>query len=208
MSANTSNRHILLVGLGNYSHPNTRHSVGQVVVEALANRFNVDLANDRSVSGWTGTFQVDIPPLKVKGKKKATSPMPDEPTPETVQITLLKPKLLMNISGKAVQAARTRLKPSEIIVLHDSLEHKPFTIASKNGGSANGHNGVRSTIQSLGTDAFKRLRLGIGRGGNDDVATFVLERLSDKELLFWGDSHGPGIDKVWTEIEKIIQQSR
>ena len=119
----------------------------------------------------------------------------------------------MNISGKSVSLAlKKHIKPSSsqsVIVLQDSLEHKPFVVSPKFGGSANGHNGARSVIQSLGGSDFARVRLGIGRGGippGGDIASFVLQKMSEPELKYWGDPDGEGVQRVWEEIQRIISQ--
>jgi len=201
-------RQVLVVGLGNYTHPRTRHSVGQVIVDALAERFQVSLSQERSVLGWFGETELDVnpPPSKRKGKAKQTEEdsMPSEP--ERVKFTFLKPKLAMNVSGKSVSLAlRSRIKPStnrSVIVIHDSLEHKPLRISPKFSGSANGHNGVRSTIEALGGQDFYRIRIGVGRGV--DVASYVLESLSPKEQAHWCDPEGNGVSEVWNAIETIV----
>jgi peptidyl-tRNA hydrolase, PTH1 family len=119
----------------------------------------------------------------------------------------------MNVSGKSVSLAlQKHVKPSSIrsvIVLQDSLEHKPFVISPKKGGSANGHNGVKSTIQSLGGSDFSRIRLGIGRGGvprDGDVASFVLQRMNEAELRYWADPEGEGVQGVWKELQRVMAQ--
>ncbi|KAL7281653.1 hypothetical protein ACG7TL_004970 [Trametes sanguinea] len=92
-----------------------------------------------------------------------------------------------------------------MIVIHDSLDHKPCTVSPKFGGSANGHNGVRSIIDALGGDKdFHRLRVGIGRDG--DPANYVLGPLSPQERQFWG-STGGGPDLVWRELTRILEKS-
>lgn len=89
-----------------------------------------------------------------------------------------------------------------MIVIHDSLSHKPCTNSPKFGGSANGHNGVRSIISALGGDTnFHRLRIGIGREERD-VAEYVLGKLSIHERQFWSVD-GQGIDLVWSSLNKI-----
>jgi peptidyl-tRNA hydrolase, PTH1 family len=111
----------------------------------------------------------------------------------------------MNISGRSVAVAlrRSAKLSSSMILIHDSLSHKPAKLSYKLGGSANGHNGVKSVISALGGDAgFHRLRIGIGQ--NDvDAAEYVLGRLSRQEREFWGE-HGAGIDLVWHEVERIV----
>jgi peptidyl-tRNA hydrolase, PTH1 family len=114
----------------------------------------------------------------------------------------------MNVSGPAIarKLRDTRLQPKNLIVLHDSLYHKPQTISLKSGGSANGHNGIRDIIRALGQDGFQRLRLGIGK--NDyDAAQYVLEKLSPEELYYWGDD-GKGVDVAWKAIETMVTRLR
>ena len=114
----------------------------------------------------------------------------------------------MNISGNAVaHALRKHIRPpaaSQLIVLHDSLSHRPLHASPKAGGSAEGHNGVRSVIQSLGGDTkFRRIRVGIGKGSGD-VAAYVLGRLSAEEKGFWAVE---GLDLIWKEIESMAANS-
>lgn len=117
-------------------------------------------------------------------------------------------ELLMNVTGKSVSMAmRAKIRPANtrsVIVLHDSLEHRPLFISPKLGGSANGHNGVKSTIEALGGADFHRIRIGIGRDNSTDVASYVLQNLSPKELRHWSDPDGQGISDVWEAIERII----
>lgn len=93
-----------------------------------------------------------------------------------------------------------------MIVIHDSLSHKLEKVSYKLGGSANGHNGVKSVISALGGDAnFHRLRIGIGR--NDvDAAEYVLRKLSQHEREFWGED-GEGVDLVLSEVERVLGQA-
>lgn len=112
------------------------------------------------------------------------------------------PEPLMNITGPAVAAAfrHTAKFPGAMVMIHDSLEHKPKTLSLKFGGSANGHNGVRSVIAALGGDPnFYRFRIGIGRDG--DAASYVLGRLSTDESDYW--DLGGGLDVVCKELAKI-----
>ena len=108
----------------------------------------------------------------------------------------------MNITGPAVATAlrHTTQVPSAMIVIHDSLQHKPKTLSVKFGGSANGHNGVRSVMAALGGDPnFYRFRIGVGRDG--DAASYVLGRLSTEECAHW--DVGGGLDMVCEELTRI-----
>lgn len=112
----------------------------------------------------------------------------------------------MNISGKsAALAMRAYLQPARlqsVIIMHDSLSHKPLAISHKFGGSANGHNGVTSAISSLGGPGFHRLRLGIGRPAGE-YHDYVLEGLSLEERKWWGQ-YGDGVDNLWKKVEEIV----
>jgi len=90
----------------------------------------------------------------------------------------------MNDSGRPISIAlkQLQLAPDAIVVVHDDLEREFGKVAVKEGGSAGGHNGVRSTIASLQTPAFRRLRIGIGRPAHGDVAAYVLAPFSSDEL--------------------------
>ncbi|KAI1795731.1 peptidyl-tRNA hydrolase [Ganoderma leucocontextum] len=189
-----ANPHFLVVGLGNVTFPGTRHSIGHLAVDVLANRLGTHLSSERS--GWAASTSVDL------GR-------------DTVTLTLFKPRALMNISGRPVvqMLRKTAINPANMIVIHDSLDHKPCALSPKFGGSANGHNGVRSIMAALGNDPdFHRLRLGIGRGGPSgggggiDVANFVLGPLSAREREFWSAT-GSGPDLVWNELTRILKKA-
>ncbi|MEX2442798.1 MAG: aminoacyl-tRNA hydrolase [Alkalispirochaeta sp.] len=99
-------------------------------------------------------------------------------------LTLLKPETYMNHSGRSVQAARAffGLDPAEIAVVHDDVETPFGTVELAWDGGHRGQNGVRSTIQALGTGAFWRLRIGLGRPPSTrKPADWVLERFSPEE---------------------------
>jgi peptidyl-tRNA hydrolase, PTH1 family len=109
----------------------------------------------------------------------------------------------MNISGPSVAKIlrKTVQIPKAMVLIHDSLGHKTEVVSPRLGGSANGHNGVKSVISALGTPEFHRLRVGIGK--NDiDAAEFVLQRLSNHERQFWS-SNGPGMDLVLQRLGTI-----
>ncbi|KAI0687904.1 peptidyl-tRNA hydrolase [Cytidiella melzeri] len=181
---------LLVVGLGNLPYPLTRHSVGHLVIDSLASRLGIQCKPDLSLGGKGGTGK-----LSLEG--------------EAVEVTLLKPKNLMNLSGpcvlQALQTTRTSL--SSLVVIHDSLSHAPATLSPRLGGSANGHNGIRSVIEALGGKKnFHRIRIGIGRG-EGNVADYVLGRLPSFEKQYW-DWDGEGVDKVVQALEQIVKKGR
>jgi PTH1 family peptidyl-tRNA hydrolase len=115
----------------------------------------------------------------------------------------------MNISGPSISSVlrKTVKSPRSMIVIQDSLAHKPESLSVKLGGSANGHNGVKGVISALGEQEFYRFRVGIGRGGgaDADAGYYVLGKLSPAERRYWGES-GAGTDVIVGEIEKVLKQ--
>ena len=97
---------------------------------------------------------------------------------------LLKPQTFMNESGISVQEAARffSVAPYDILVAHDDIELPFGEVRRQLGGGMGGHNGLRSVRQHLGTDAFGRLRIGVGRpAGGMQVADYVLARFSPLE---------------------------
>ena len=158
----------LIVGLGNPGdkYTDTRHNTGEWLIERLARRFNVSLNPESKFFGKTARTLVN-------GK----------------EIRLLVPTTFMNLSGKAVGALASfyRIKPEEILVIHDELDLPPGTAKLKQGGGHGGHNGLKDIVAQLGNNNnFYRLRIGIGHPGHRDlVAGYVLNKPSpaDRDAL-------------------------
>ena len=94
------------------------------------------------------------------------------------------PQTFMNLSGDAVQPlmAWYRLTPEQLLVVHDELDLEPGRLKLKKGGSAAGHNGIKSIQQRLGTPDFYRLRVGVGKPQNrEQVIPWVLGRFGEAE---------------------------
>ena len=101
------------------------------------------------------------------------------------EIYFLQPYTFMNDSGKAVQAFTNfyKIKPEEILVIHDELDIEPGKIKLKLGGGHGGHNGLKDIIQSLGSKNFWRLRVGIGHPGDKNlVSAYVLKKPMKNEF--------------------------
>ena len=158
----------LIVGLGNPGdkYTDTRHNAGEWLIERLARRFNVSLNPESKLFGKTARTIVN-------GK----------------EVRLLVPTTFMNLSGKAVGvlASFYRIKPEEILVIHDELDLPPGTAKLKQGGGHGGHNGLKDIVAQLGNNNnFYRLRIGIGHPGHRDlVAGYVLNKPSpaDRDAL-------------------------
>ncbi len=154
----------LIAGLGNpgAEYEQTRHNAGFWVVEQLARREGIHLSADKKFHGLTG-----------KGRIGGH------------ECHLLLPMTFMNKSGLAVAALANfyRIKPSEILVVHDELDLPPGTARFKTGGGHGGQNGLRDIISALGNNKdFHRLRIGIGHPGDKSRVTgHVLGRASKAE---------------------------
>jgi PTH1 family peptidyl-tRNA hydrolase len=155
----------LFVGLGNpgaeYDH--TRHNAGFWWLDALAAECKTRLVVDRS-------YWAQMARCSVQGNT----------------VWLLAPQTFMNASGKSVAALACffKIAPNEILVAHDELDIAPGEAKLKLGGSHAGHNGLRDIHAQLGTDAYWRLRLGIGHPGNKaEVVHWVLKKPSSDDRI-------------------------
>ena len=139
---------------------NTRHNIGWMVLDAIPG---------------SGAFN---------WKKKFNGQWTDYYAGSN-KIFILKPETFINNTGKSVQAAAHffKIKPEEIIIIHDDLELDFEKIVLKRGGGTGGHNGLRSMNQHLGTSEYYRLRLGISRPQRGSVSSYVLGRFSPDEEI-------------------------
>ena len=132
----------LVVGLGNpgKEHERTRHNAGFWLVERLATSTGVNLRKDPKFKALVGRHDAGA-------------------------AWLLLPQSYMNLSGQPVQmlAGFFKIKPEEILVVHDELDFPPGTARLKQGGGIAGHNGLKDISQRLGTHEYWRLRLGVGK---------------------------------------------
>ena len=98
-------------------------------------------------------------------------------------IIYLKPMTYMNASGTCVSEAASffRIKPEEILVVHDDLELEAGRARFQQGGGLQGHNGLRSIKERTGSDRFWRLRIGIGRPVHGDVRVYVTSPFTKNE---------------------------
>ncbi|TQF73977.1 aminoacyl-tRNA hydrolase [Rhodococcus spelaei] len=153
----------LVVGLGNPGpqYERTRHNVGFMVVETLAERERARFSAHKK-SG------ADAVTVRIAGR----------------QVILAKPRSYMNLSGKPVAALARffSVDPANLVVVHDELDLDYGTLRLKLGGGEGGHNGLRSISQALGTKDYLRTRVGIGRPpGRMDPADYVLKPFSSVE---------------------------
>ncbi len=153
---------MVVVGLGNpgCEYSGTRHNVGFMVADRLAERFGKEIKE----CGFKGLFGI----VELGGK----------------EVVLAKPLTFMNQSGECTKELLNyfKLTPSSLIIIHDDLDLSLGSLKVKFGGGSGGHNGVESLIASLGSDEFGRIRVGIGRPtGRQDPAKFVLKPFTKKQ---------------------------
>ena len=181
----------LVVGLGNpgAKYAGNRHNVGFHVVDLLAERMG---ARFKAHKG-----RADVVEGRLDGQR----------------VVLAKPSSYMNLSGGPVASLRDFFKvPAErIIVVHDELDLPFATLRLKRGGGDNGHNGLRSLTQSLGTKEYLRVRWGIGRPpGRQDPADFVLKDFTAaerKELPFLVDRAADAVEALLTTSLEAAQNT-
>jgi peptidyl-tRNA hydrolase, PTH1 family len=147
---------LLVSGLGNPGkrHERDRHNVGWMVVEELARRHG---------ASFRSKFSGRLAEIRVGDGR----------------VALLTPETYMNESGRSISAATRffKVEPAGLLVVHDDVDLEHGRLQVRLGGGLAGHNGLRSIAQSLGTQEFLRLRIGVGRperGDPRDVADFVL----------------------------------
>ena len=157
----------LIVGLGNpgEQYENTRHNVGFLVADELGER---------------GSFPIQR--LKFKALTN-TAVIGGQGA------LVMKPITYMNLSGEAVgEAARFyKIPPGRVLVISDDVDLPLGKLRIRTGGSAGGHNGLKSVIQHLGADQFPRLKVGVGGKPHPDydMADWVLGKLQgeDKRVM-------------------------
>ncbi|XP_044162365.1 probable peptidyl-tRNA hydrolase [Bufo gargarizans] len=174
----------MVVGLGNHSMSGTRHSVGMTAINRLARRLNVadQWKTDRRTGADLVTAQLD-----------------------GVHLVLIKPRQFMNVNGTSVAnaAGKFHLSPENIYLLHDELDKPLGKVTLKLGGSARGHNGVRSCIDHLKSDTMTRLLIGIGRPGDkSSVTAYVLGRFTKSEQEALSPVLEKGLDLLLGHIQK------
>jgi len=161
----------LVVGLRNPGsiYEKTRHNVGSWFAEALVQRVG------------TSSF---------KSNKKLHGDLADI-TVDGSACRVLLPHSYMNHSGLSVRSVCQfyRIKPDEVLIVHDDLDLDSGRIKLKTGGGHGGHNGLRDIISQLGGTSFHRLRLGIGHPGHRDlVHNYVLGKPSAEDRMLFFDA--------------------
>ena len=160
---NTGGAEWLLVGLGNpgTQYENTRHNVGFLVADELAERQNAPIQRLK--------FKALTNLLTISGEK----------------VLVMKPVTYMNLSGEAVRQAVDfyKIPPERVLVLFDDISLDVGRTRVRRKGSAGGHNGIKSIIARLGSQDFPRVKIGVGQKPTPayDLADWVLGRFPKEQ---------------------------
>lgn len=153
----------IIAGLGNPTkkYEKTRHNVGFEVIDRLAEKYNINVTDNRH-KALCGTGIIE-------GQK----------------VLLVKPQTFMNLSGESIGAILNfyKIEPeTNLIVVYDDISLEPGKLRIRKKGSAGGHNGMKSIISHTGTQEFQRIKVGVGeKPKNWDLADYVLGRFSKQE---------------------------
>lgn len=182
----------IIVGLGNIGkeYEKTRHNCGFMVLD----EFSKQLQKEGIEITWKEEKKLKAIISKLNyGKEK---------------VLLVKPTTLMNLSGECIREILNFYKePLEnLIVIYDDIDLPLGTIRIREKGSAGTHNGMRSTIQALGSENFKRIRLGIESRGEtspkqQELHDFVLSNFKKEELPILRKAE----EEVISELKKIFE---
>ncbi len=160
----------IIAGLGNPTkqYENTRHNIGFMAIDALADKYDINMIECKHKS------------LIGKGMINGT------------KVILVKPLTYMNLSGEAIRAVSEYYKideTEELLVIYDDISLDLGQIRIRKKGSAGGHNGLKSIIANLGHDTFRRIKIGVGgKPEGYDLADYVLGHFNGEEIAVMKDS--------------------
>lgn len=153
----------IIAGLGNpgKKYENTRHNVGFVCIDMLAKEYNISVLECKHKAMLGRGY--------INGTK----------------VVLVKPQTFMNLSGESVRSVLDFYKADperELIVIYDDISLAPGDLRIRRKGSAGGHNGIKSILQHLDNDIFKRIKIGVGeKPAGYDLADYVLGHFTSEE---------------------------
>jgi len=155
----------VIVGLGNpgKKYENTRHNVGFMAIDALAEKYGISIS-EKKHKALCGSGVI-----------------------EGMKVLLVKPQTYMNLSGESVAEVLNfyKLDPEEeMLVIYDDISLAPGNIRIRKKGSAGGHNGIKSLIAHAGTQGFMRIKIGVGEKPSGwDLADYVLGHFSEEDTV-------------------------
>ncbi|MCB1084662.1 MAG: aminoacyl-tRNA hydrolase [Chlamydiia bacterium] len=167
----------LIVGLGNpgQKYALTRHNLGQMVLQAFAEKHQLSFKKERDLKGEVARGTV-----------------------QGVKVTLLFPTTYMNLSGSSVgKTLRYFQIPREhLLVLSDDVAIPFKALRMRERGSSGGHNGLKDIEEVLGTQEYARLRLGVGEPTHHSLEDYVLAPFTKEELKEIPEMTAQAIDQI------------
>ena len=179
----------LIVGLGNpgREYALTRHNIGFMAVDRLAEKVGVQVAEKR--------FKALIGTWPIEGKK----------------IILAKPQTYMNLSGEAVNAILNwyKLEPADMLVIYDDVDLPCGRLRLRPGGGTGGHRGLENIIVTVGEDQFPRIRIGLGKPAvaGFPTADFVLGRVSEEEAVLLREAIDLAVEAIHCIVREGFNQT-
>ena len=177
----------LIVGLGNpgrnYAH--TRHSMGFDVIDKLADSWGVSIEKENFKGLYTKVKYFDE------------------------DVILLKPLTFMNLSGDSIISCMNffKIEKKDLLVIYDDLDIKPGHLKLKESGSSGGHNGIKSIISNLGSEEFKRIRVGVGRPEFDSVIDYVLKKPSKEEQELIDEAQNNAVEAIKIYLKESFNKA-
>ena len=169
----------LIIGLGNpgNNYENTRHNMGWMALDHFAKKNDIEMHLEPKFQGILGTFSIN-------GEKTI----------------LLKPVTFMNLSGESVIKVMNfyKIDVDDILVISDDLDSPLGRIRLRAKGSAGGHNGHKNIVEHIGTESYKRIKLGIDRSDVIPVIDWVLKKFTKEELK--------ELEPVFDKVSKAIYE--
>lgn len=177
----------IVVGLGNpgKQYENTRHNIGFIAVDKLAERLDIKV-NKIKFKSLIGEGRI--------GREK---------------VILVKPQTYMNLSGQALSEIVNFYKiPMEnLIVIYDDIDIGVAQVRIRKKGSGGTHNGMRSIIRLLGDSGFPRIRIGIGKSEKIPLESYVISNFTKDEIKIMEDAVLKSVDSVISIIEEDIDRA-
>ncbi|HJO01208.1 MAG TPA: aminoacyl-tRNA hydrolase [Nitrospinaceae bacterium] len=184
----TISKAYLIIGLGNPGprYELTRHNIGFLVADNLAEKHRVKLARNKHKALY-GEGEIG-----------------------GCQVMIAKPMTYMNNSGQAVKSLVSALKilPKQVLVVHDDIDLPLGKIKMKTKGGDAGQKGIRSITERLGTDQFFRVRVGIGRPEDpDDIVDYVLTAFTEGETQLLNEAVEEAVRKVEETLAEMNKRN-
>ena len=183
------NQMYIIAGLGNpgKEYENTRHNIGYMTIDNFAEKYGITFSERK--------FRALVGKGVAEGHK----------------VILIKPVTYMNLSGEAIREACDYYKidpEEELIVLYDDISLPVGQLRIRPKGSAGGHNGIKNIISHLGTEIFKRIKIGVGeKPSRMDLADYVLGHFTKEEIALEKEACEKAADAILLMMDERLEEA-